>query len=89
MAMNLSEKSLEYPIWQRQCLRAITEGDPERLKIKIALAEDAMFRRGADLKTDGDGPERFAMRQAARQLRALMLSVLGYPRMPGESHDGI
>jgi hypothetical protein len=46
-----------------------------------------MFRRGLELKTDADDPERFAMRQAARQLRTLMIVVLGYPPIAGVESD--
>lgn len=68
-----------YPSWQPQYLSAVRELDPERLKVKISTAKEALFRRGMELKTAADNPERIAMRDATRELRTLMVSVLGYP----------
>lgn len=68
-----------YPSWQPQYLSALRELDPEKLKAKVATVKEAMFHRGMELKTTADNPELMAMRDAARQLRTLMVSVLGYP----------
>jgi hypothetical protein len=68
-----------YPSWQPQYLSALRELDPEKLKAEIAKVKEALFRRDMELKTTADNPERIAMRDAARQLRILMVSVLGYP----------
>jgi hypothetical protein len=68
-----------YPSWQPQYLSAVRKLDPEKLKVKIATVKEALFRRGMELKTTGDNSERMAMRDAACQLRTLMVSVLRYP----------
>jgi hypothetical protein len=68
-----------YPSWQPQYLSAISEPDPEKLKAKIAAVKEALFRRGMELKTTADNAERMAMRDAAHELRKLMVSVLRYP----------
>jgi hypothetical protein len=77
--MSLLPDVIIYPSWQRQYLSAISEPDPERLKAKIAAAKEALFRDSMELKTTADNPERMAMRDAACQLRTLMVSVLRYP----------
>jgi hypothetical protein len=68
-----------YPSWQPQYFAALRELDPQELKAKIAAVQEVMFRRGTELKTTADNPERIAMRDAACQLRTLMVSVLKYP----------
>jgi hypothetical protein len=85
--MGRSNQAVKYPTWQPQCESALTEVDSDKLKAKIAAAEEAIFRRGLELKTNGNDPERRAMLQAARQLRALMVAVLGYPPVVGLESD--
>jgi hypothetical protein len=77
-SMEQPDQSVEYKTWQSRVLSALAESDKDELKDKIMAAEDAMFRRGLELQADGDA-ERSAMLQCARQLRGLMVSVLGYP----------
>jgi hypothetical protein len=76
--------TVDYPAWQPQLLAALIERDLEKLKDKVAVAEDALFRRGLELKTGDNDAERAAMQDAARQLRALVVTVLGYPPVPTE-----
>ena len=75
---------VKYPSWQPQVLAALIETDRERLRVKVVAAEEAMCRRGLEL-TSKDDMERTAMRDASRQLRALMITVLGYPPVAWES----
>jgi CheY-like chemotaxis protein len=79
----------EYQAWQSRVLSALAEPDKDKLKDRIMVAEAAMFRRGLELQASDDHhAERSAMFQCARQLRTLMVSVLGYPPFPGESDNG-
>jgi hypothetical protein len=76
-----------YPSWQPQYFSALRELDPQELKAKIAAVQEAMFRRGTELKTAADYRELLAMREAARQLRTLTVSVFGYPAVSAEESD--
>lgn len=67
--MNLHDQSVEYPAWQPQLLDALSALDPENLRVRVAVAELALFWRGLDSNVCED--EREAMRSAARQLRTL------------------
>jgi hypothetical protein len=66
-----------YPSWQPQYFSALRELDPQELKAKTAAVREAMFRRSTELNTAADNRELLAIREAARQLRTLRVSVFG------------
>ncbi len=71
---------LEYPMWQEDCLAAISETDPSRLQEKMFTAELAIFHRALQLNPQEDHErERRAMKEAATSLRKLLVVLLGYP----------
>jgi hypothetical protein len=76
-----------YPSWQARYFSALRELDPHELKTKIAAVHEALSRRNTELNTTGDNRERMAMREAARQLRSLRVSVFGYPSVSAEESD--
>src|ERR1700733_9719961 len=86
VSMSKQDWSLKYPSWQPQVLAALIEPDLVKLTRKVAAAEEAIFRRGLELTSEDDA-ERAAMRDASRQLRALAVTVLGYPAANTESDE--
>ena len=76
-----------YPSWQPQYLSALRELEPQELKAKIAAVQEAMFRRSTELKTAADNRELLAIREAARQLRNLRVSVFGCLSVFAEGSD--
>jgi len=70
---------LPYPEWQAEYRAALMETDPLKLREKIHVAEDALFRRSQSPERPIDDSERLAMKDAASALRILLVGVLGYP----------
>jgi len=76
-----------YPSWQPQYFSALRELDPQELNAKIAAVQDAMFRRSTEPKTAADNRELLAIREAARQLRNLRVSVFGCLSVSAEESE--
>ncbi len=58
--------------WQQAYLAAVTETDSERLALRVAAADDAIFERLFELEgSSATDSERVALEDAMRDLRAL------------------
>jgi hypothetical protein len=66
--------------WQSTLREALMELNPERLKIKVAKAEEAIFQRLQSLNHQTDGAEeRHALQDASNMLLTLKREALKYP----------
>ncbi|MGA9509719.1 MAG: hypothetical protein WBV55_13975 [Candidatus Sulfotelmatobacter sp.] len=73
-------KNIKYPQWQRELEAAVSEHDPQMLRVRVDSAEAAIFLRLQMLANDVQGkPEREALEEAIRILRTLQKDKLGYP----------
>ena len=81
-AVEIGYHDLEYPEWKREYVAAIMETNPLKLRHKIHLAEDALFRRSQSPERPIDDAERQAMKNATDALRFLLVEALGYRDLP-------
>ena len=58
--------------WQQAYLAAVTEADPDRLALRVAAADDAIFDRLLEIEgTPATDHERVALEDTMSDLRAL------------------
>ena len=66
--------------WQSILREALVELNPEKLKSKVAVAEEVIFKRLQTLDQQPDGAqERHALQDASNILLTLKREVLKYP----------
>jgi hypothetical protein len=82
--------NLQFPTWQKPYREALLEPDPKKLQPKMEAAENAIFLRMQELAGRSDiHAERRAIQEALSALRSLQIERLNYPKLPGESTNGV
>jgi hypothetical protein len=75
----------EYPTWQKLCHNALVELDKDKLRERVAVAEEAISSRLRIMSSVGESlRERHAIEDAQTVLRVLKTEILGLPEGKGE-----
>jgi hypothetical protein len=75
--------------WQSILREAVMELDPQKLKGKVAAAEEAIFERLQSLNQQPESAEeRYALQDASNMLLTLKREVLKYPDWRGNESGG-
>jgi len=70
---------LRFPKWRKLCKEALLEADPERLFLRVIVAETAIFHRLHDMKNIPDNIELEAMDGMLKNLQRLVANAFVLP----------
>ncbi len=78
---------MEFAAWQADLEAVLREADPDRVKLRVAALEKAIFDRFQEIAgQSGYEEERLAIDNAIHQLRQIQRDKLGYPPVEPLDH---
>jgi hypothetical protein len=73
---------LKYPEWQEPYEAALQECDPQKLLVRVAIAETTIYLRSRDLRRGADGHDEWqAIADALKGLLTLRKERLKFPAL--------